>query len=263
MRLTNLRRTSQLLAWVAALLAIGGCGTYTPSHTRVGGSPSVHATGSATGASASPSPPPGSPSPLHTIPASAFVGQPPFSGPAVAKFGQHDLHAAYVELVNFAFATGWNSHLIVKDRTRLSLADLATVRANLTPACRRTFDATFAKVVLGDQVAVRKLEEAVLFGVTGPHGLRPPTTGTIVTARRFTPASVGLDRAQAGGRLTVAFAAKAKIRMVSPDGNTYSVPTSRVARYWLVRNDGPDRAQRPFLIDAWAINLTVKAPSAF
>ena len=120
---TKLRRPSQLLACVAALLAIGGCGTKTPSHTEVGGSPGVHTTSSASGAFASPSPPPGSPSPLHTIPASAFAGQPPFSGPAVAKFGQHDLHAAYVELVNFAFATGWNSHLIVKD-IGLSRADV-------------------------------------------------------------------------------------------------------------------------------------------
>jgi hypothetical protein len=194
------------------------------------------------------------------IPASAFTGQRPFTGPAAARYGQPALQAAYQEMVNFAFGAGWNPALITKNDAVLARADFGYVRAYLTPAFRAKVDATLAKVVLGDRSAIRELEQAVFFGVTGPGGLLPPVQGTIVTDRRFTPASVGVDGSGAAAALRMSFAAKATIQLRNRAGQSYDLPTGRTVSYRLVPNTGPASRTRPFLIDSWTVSMKVGRP---
>ena len=171
------------------------------------------------------------------IPDSAFAGHRPFTGPAVDRYGEPALLAAYKELVTFTFEAGWNPALIRQDDTQLSTSDFAGIRSYLTPARRKAFDTTFAGVVRSDRAAIRSLEDVAFFGITGTGGLTPLRSGTVVTGRRFTDASVtGTDRP------TIAFAAKATIQLQDDRGRHYALPTSRTVRYVVVRNTGATAA---------------------
>jgi hypothetical protein len=194
-----------------------------------------------------------------SIPASAFTGR-RFTGPAVSRYGQPTLQAAYQEMVNFAFRAGWNPALITRNDAALARVDFGYVRSYLTPAFRAKVDATLAKVVLGDRTAIRELEQVMFFGITAPGGLRPPVAGTIVTDRRFTPASVGVDGSGAGAALRMSFAAKATIQLRDRAGQPYALPTGRTVSYRMVRNTGPGSRTRPFLIDSWTVTMTAGRP---
>ncbi|MDQ1751217.1 MAG: hypothetical protein QOE71_2273 [Pseudonocardiales bacterium] len=241
---------------IALALALSGCDR--ASSVRPGGGPAASTTnGAATTA------PAGRSAAVSTkIPAAAFSKHRPFTGPAVAKYGQATLNAAYQELVNFAFESGWDSRLIVKNIARLSSSDFANIRTYLTPACRTAFNATFARAIQADRAAAQKLEEAVFFDVTAPTGLRPITAGKVVTDRRFTEASVGLTGTGKAQRLTMAFAVKANVHLRNAQGQGYVLPTSRVLRYTLVRNSAVQASKRPFLVDGWVIKMTVGRPVA-
>jgi len=193
------------------------------------------------------------------IPESAFAGHRPFSGPAVAEFGQPALLAAYEEMVGFAFQAGWDPALIRTAGPRLSTSDVAGIRTYLTPARRAAFDATVARVVRSDRAATRDLEDVAFFGITGAAGLVPARSGPVVTGRHFTEASVTPGRG--AGRLSISFAARAAIQLQAGSGRRYALPTSRTVRYELVRNTGPTRADRPFLVDSWTIEVTVSRPA--
>lgn len=238
------------VAAATSVLAIGLCACQSATSDRAASSAStaVSAGSTATG--------------HQSIPDSAFAFQKPFTGQAVEKYGQAALRAAFEEMVNFAFDTGWNPALFRKNYAHLARADLANARVYMTPACLKTFDATFAKVVQADKAAIQKLEEAMFFGVTGPNGMTPLQQGHVVTDRKFTEAAVGLDRTKGAERLSMAFAAKANIQLQDSAGKRYALPTSRVMRYLLVQNTGPDRQRRPFLVDSWAIKMTVSHTQA-
>jgi hypothetical protein len=193
------------------------------------------------------------------IPDSAFASHRPFTGPAVAVYGQAALLAAYKEMVTFAFEAGWDPVLIRKNDTQLSTSDFAVVRSYLTPARRRSFDATFAKVVQSDRTAIGTLEDVAFFGITGAGGLTPTRSGNTVTGRRFTDAAVATAPKD---RLTLSFAAKASIRLQDAAGHRFELPTGRTVRYVLVRNTGPTRTARPFLIDSWTVTVSVSRPKA-
>ncbi|MET3807925.1 hypothetical protein ABIB25_004952 [Nakamurella sp. UYEF19] len=197
----------------------------------------------------------------HGIPDSAFEHLKPFTGPAVAKYGQGSLQAAYKEMVNFAFASGWNSNLIAQNSAYLSRADAAFTLLYLTPAFKKEFLAQLGLAVQGDKSAGRRIEEAMFFGVTGSNGLKAVRSGKVVTNRRFSTGSIGLDTAH-GERLSVAFAARGDIQMVDSAGRHMMLRGSRVLRYFLVANTGADRSSRPFLIDSWTIKMTVPPPTA-
>ena len=187
-------------------------------------------------------------------PDSAFAGHRPFTGPAVAVYGQATLLAAYKEMVTFTFEAGWDPALIRKNDTQLSTSDFALVRSYLTPARRKSFDAVFAKVVQSDRTAIGTLEDVAFFGITGAGGLTPTRSGNTVTGRRFTDAAVATAPK---GRLSLSFAAKASIRLQDAAGHRYELPTGRTVRYVLVRKTGPTRTARPFLIDSWTVTVTV------
>ncbi len=197
----------------------------------------------------------------RNIPASAFANLKPFTGPAVAQYGQDTLGSAYRQMVNFAFTTGWDPALIAKNAAQLSRADLAPALAVMTPTCRKQFLDRFGKAVSGDKTAARGLEEAIFFGVTGPNGLKPVQRGTVVADRRFTEAAVAVDRSP-GKRLSMSFAARANILMRDNSGRHMMLRTSRVLHYLLVPNTATDHASRPFLIDSWSIKMTVNPPEA-
>jgi hypothetical protein len=212
----------------------------------------------ASSSSAGPAPAP------HGIPKSAFADLESFTGPAVTKYGLAPVQAAYEEMVNFIFETGWNATLIRKNSAVLSRADFAVARAYMTPAFRKAFDATFAKVVTADKAAIDKLEHAVLFGVKGTNGAKPTpdAKGHLVTDRKFSRATLAVDHSQGFDRLSVSFSAEANIQMRDAAGTRYALPSTRILRYWLVPNAGADAKLRPFLIDSWAIRLTVGKPPA-
>jgi hypothetical protein len=195
------------------------------------------------------------------MPASAFAKHKPFTGPAVAKFGQANVEAAFHDTVNFAYEMGWNPVLLRRDHTRLTIADLASVRSVMTPSCRAAFDATIAKVIVGDKAAIAKLEQTMSFGVSATGGLKPVTSGKAVTNRRFSDAKIAIDRKLGHDRLAMAFTADANIEMQNAAGAHYTLPTSRKAQFWLVPNAGADRAAHPLLIDGWAVKLAVRKPT--
>jgi hypothetical protein len=242
-------RAGTALTGLALLVSVSACQTA----PRPAAAPP--ASGSSASASISAAPASGH----REIPAAAFAKFPPFTGTAVQKYGQSTLRTAFREIVNYTFLAGWDPALITKGATHLSGADLAYVRSYLTPKCRAAFDAVFARVITADKQAIRKLEQAVFFGVAMPGGLKPIKSGHVVTDRRFTKASVSIDHTKGQTRLVMAFAAKANIQMQDPSGARHVLPTGRVLRYWLVPNVGADRSQRPFLIDTWAINMSVKS----
>jgi hypothetical protein len=254
-RMSPIGRGKLIPLAIALALALSGCDRGSGVQ-QVGGPAGSTANGAATTA------PAGHSAASSKIPGAAFAKHRPFTGPAVAKYGQATLNAAYQEMVNFAFESGWDSRLIVKNVARLSSSDFANIRTYLTPACRTAFNATFAKAIQADRAAAQKLEEAVFFDVTAPTGLRPITAGKVVTDRRFTEASVGLTGAGKAQRLTMAFAVKANVHLHNAQGQGYVLPTSRVLRYTLVRNSGVQASKRPFLVDGWVIKMTVGRPVA-
>jgi len=196
----------------------------------------------------------------HGIPKSAFANLESFTGPAVTKYGLARVQAGYEEMVNFIFETGWNSALIAKSSALLSRADFTVAHSYMTPAFRKAFDATFAKVVQGDKVAIRKLEHAMFFGVTGPNGAKPVTNGHVVTDRRFSRATPAVDTSRGFDRLQLTFDARANIQLQDTAGKHYTLPATRVLRYWLVPNPSTVVLNRPFLIDSWEIRLKTGKP---
>jgi hypothetical protein len=191
------------------------------------------------------------------IPKSAFAGLETFTGPAVTKYGLDNVRAAYEEMVNFVFATGWNPSVIRKNSELLSRADFANAHSYMTPAFQKAFDATLAKVIRSDKAATEKLEHAVFFGVGGPDRALPIAGTRVVTDRSFSKASIAVDKSQGKSRLSMTFHARATIQMLDASGKRYGVPANRTVQYWLVRNVGANAAVRPFLIDSWAIRLAV------
>lgn len=234
-----------------------------PGQSGPRSSPSRSVAASASASAPAPASPPlgaaGRTAVPHGLPDSVFAHLKPFTGPAVAKYGQATLQAAYQEMVDFAFASGWNSNLIARPSAYLSRADAAFTLSYLTPAFGKEFLVQLGQAVQGDKAAGRKLEEAMFFGVTAPNGLKSVQSGKVVTNRKFTPGSVGLDTAH-GQRLSVAFAASGDIQMSDSTGRHMVLPSSRVLKYFLVANPGTDRITRPFLIDSWSIRMTVKPP---
>ena len=180
---------------------------------------------------------------------------------AVVKYGQAALQSTYKEMVNFAFATGWNSALIARNSAYLSRADLAVAASYMTDAARKDMLTILAKVTQGDNAATSKLEESIFFGLTSPDGLKPLQTGKVVTNRKFTQGSAALDTSH-GTRLAMSFAARGDIQMVDASGKHHMLRTSQVLRYLLVPNSGVDREVRPFLIDSWSSKMTMNNPVA-
>ena len=211
-----------------------------------------------TGTTPSAAPAPSNP---LAIPASAFAGHKPFTGPVVAKFGQASLEAAYREAVNFAFETGWNPTLMRKNHSHLAMADFANARTFMTPACVKSFNATLTKVFTGDKTAIAKLEQAMSFGVAAPGGLTLVPSGKIIADRRFSAPTATVDHTGGHDRVSMSFALKATLQLQNAAGARYNLLTTREARYWMVPNKGADHAQRPFLIDAWAIRVTPGRPT--
>jgi hypothetical protein len=198
----------------------------------------------------------------HGIPKSAFTNLESFTGPAVSKYGLPTVQAAYEEMVNFIFETGWNSTLIRTSSAQLSATNFANAHSYMTPKFRKSFDATFASVVQADKASVKKLEHAMFFGVGGPNGAQPVKSGSLVTDRGFSRATLALDHAQGYERLSLTFSAKASIQVQDAAGKRYALPSIRLVRYWLVKNTGSSAQLRPWLIDAWEIRLTESAAKA-
>ena len=195
----------------------------------------------------------------HGVPDSAFATSRPFTGPAVGKYGQAALQSAYKEMVNFAFAAGWNSVLIARNSAYLSRADLAVAASYMTAAARKDILTTLAKVTQGDKAATNKLEESIFFGLTGPGGLKSVQSGKVVTNRKFTQGSATIDTSH-GTRLVMSFAARGDIQMVDAGGVHQMLRTARVLQFLLVPNSGADRQARPFLIDSWSSKMTMNNP---
>src|ERR1700712_1027519 len=197
----------------------------------------------------------------HGVPDTAFAQSRPFTGPAVVKYGQAALQSTYKEMVNFAFATGWNSALIARNSAYLSRADLAVAASYMTAAAQKDMLATLAKVTQGDKAATGKLQESIFFGLAGPDGLRSVQSGKVVTNRKFTQGSAAVDTSH-GTRLAMSFAARGDIQMLNAAGGHQMLRTSRVLRYLLVPNSGAGGQVRPFLIDSWSSKMTMNNPVA-
>jgi len=228
-----LRALKVCLIWGLLVAGVAGCGS---GSDRPGAAASGTPTGST---SAVPSPAPSQ-----------------LTGPAVAKFGQEKVQAAYREMVKFSFEAGWNPALIAKHVDQITRADFAGVLSYMTPACASTFDAAFVKVAQHDKKAIRTLEGAIFFGVRGPNGLAPTGSGRLVTDRKYSQVAVGLDTSHGVQRLSVAFTATANIQLRDAAGKAWLLPTSRKVRYLLVPNTGADIATKPFLIAGWLNKMT-------
>jgi hypothetical protein len=168
--------------------------------------------------------------------------------------------AAYKELVNFTFDTGWNTDLIGKPASRLSRADFADTRSYMTAACAKAFDAMFAKVVQADQAAIKQMQGATFFGIVGKGGSTPLPDGQAVTERSFNQGSVSVGKSGGMSGLTVTFTAKANLQLQDAAGKRIIIATSRIVQYWLVENKGADAKTRPFLIDAWKNRVSTSVP---
>jgi hypothetical protein len=200
--------------------------------------------------------------PRH-VPESAFAAQPPFKGAAVKQFGQAALQAAYRQVVNFAFDTGWDPVLIAQRRSALTRADFDRPRSSLTVPCAKTYDALVKKALSGDRAAIRDLEGAALFSVAGTNSeVRALTGEAAVSDRRFSRATMTLDRSSGKARLAVTFTATALVHLRDAAGKKFVMQTARELNYRLVRNAAADVKGRAFLIDAWSNHLQTKAPRA-
>jgi hypothetical protein len=101
----------------------------------------------------------------------------------------------------------------------------------------------------------------MLFGITARNGGKPITGTHVVTDRKFSKASIAVDKSQHSARLSMTFSAEAHVQMVDKQDQRYGLPTRRTVQYWLVPNTGADKAARPFLIDSWAIRLATGSPT--
>jgi hypothetical protein len=191
-----------------------------------------------------------------TTPGSASAAAAPLTGPAVDKYGQAKVQAAYKQMIKFSFDTSWNPALITKHVDLVTRADFASVLTLMTPECAKTFDAVFAKVVTHDKAAIHTLEGAIFLGVEGPNGTRPVQSGKIVTERKYSQLAVGLDTSLGVERLSISFTAQANIQMIDAAGKHYLLPTSRKVRYLLIPNTDSTAANMPFLIAAWQNKMT-------
>jgi hypothetical protein len=192
----------------------------------------------------------------HPAAAPSTPAAAPLSGPAVAKYGQAAVQKAYKSMLAFTFDNGWNPKLILRHVDSVTRADFAQVLAAMTPQCAATFTAKFAKVAQHDKAAIRSLEGAIFFGITGPKGIRPSRASGLVTDRTYSQVALGIDTFHGVDRLTLAFTAKANVHLTDAAGKGYVLPTARAVHYLLVPNRGRDSASKPFLIGAWDNTLT-------
>ncbi len=195
----------------------------------------------------------------YHVPESAFASQPPFTGPAVTKYGQPALQKAYRQLVDFAFDTGWNATLMAKRRSALTSGDFAAVRLWLTPTCAKTFNANITKALANDKAAIRLLEGSMFFAVVGVDAKGAADRTPIISNRAFTRAKFTMDTSH-GQRVSMSFTAKATVHTQDAAGKRYTVQTGRALHFLLVPNTGADANTRPFLIDAWASRMQSKKP---
>ena len=179
------------------------------------------------------------------------------TGPAVAEYGQDRVQAIYQAVLAYTFANGWNPTLIRTHVDSVRRSDFDAVLAPMTPQCAATFTAAFTKVEKHDKAAIRTLQGAIFFGVTGPKGIAPVPSGTLVSNRTYGRVTLGLDRAAGVDRLTLSFTAKADIAMQDATGGRYILPTSRLVHFLLVPNHGKNAVAWPFLIGSWKSSMTV------
>jgi hypothetical protein len=191
---------------------------------------------------------------------SVFANLKPFTGPAVAKYGQAKVLAGYKEMVAFTFDIGWNTDLISRPASSLAKGDFSEARSYMTPACAKAFDATFAKVVQADKAAIKQMQGATFFGIAGKNGSTPLPGNQAVTDRAFNQGQVTLNKSGARDGLSIKFTAKANLQMQDSAGKRITVATSRIVQYGLVENTGADAATRPFLIDVWRNKVSTSAP---
>jgi len=197
---------------------------------------------------------PGAPS--SSRPAPSGPAATALNGPAVAEYGQAAVQRVYRAMLAFTFDNGWNPNLILKHVDAVTRADFTNVLAAMTPQCAATFKAAFARVEKHDKAATRTLEGAIFFGIRGPNGITPTQASGLVTNRRYTQVTLGIDKSHGVDRLTLAFTAKADIHMQDAAGQHYVLPTSRVVHFLLVPNRGSGAAGKPFLIGSWKNTMT-------
>jgi hypothetical protein len=180
----------------------------------------------------------------------------PLSGAAVTEYGQAAMQLVYKQMLAFTFDNGWNSSLMRTHADSVKAADFSAMLDAMTTQCAATFSAAFAKIEKHDKVAIRTMEGAVFFGIQGPHGIRPTQTTGLVTNRKYSQVTLGIDRLRGVDLVSLGFTAKADIHMQDAAGKPYTLPTTRVVRYLLAPNSGKDKVARPFLISAWKNTMT-------
>lgn len=196
------------------------------------------------------------------VPESAFASQPPFTGSAVAAFGQGALQAAYRQVVNFAFDTGWNTALIPKRKSALTAGDFTGPQDSLTPSAAKSYLALVGKALGNSKTAIRDLEGATLFSVGAVGGARAISGPAAVTNRRFSRPAVAVNTFHGRHRLSFTFIVRAVVHLRDASGKKFTMATARKVRYLLVPNPATNVKGRPFLIDEWSNRLQAGNPQA-
>lgn len=172
---------------------------------------------------------------------------------AVAVFGQAGVRAAVKEALAFTFGAGWSPHLIATHVDALTVNSFAPIMPYLTPSAGQAFSTVVTGVVRHDKTAIRRLEGAVFFGIKGVNGSRPVDLNHLVTDRKYSRMSIGVDTTTGQRRMSITFRATATIHLRDAAGHSYALPTSRRIHLLLVPATASSGAARrhPFLIAGW------------
>ena len=167
-----------------------------------------------------------------------------FAGPAVSKYGQSQVQAAYQDIAQFSAAETLNPARIGKAVDQVTEADLASPAAYMTAGAAKSWEVDVAG--RGDLAseASGNLYGIAYYGLNNvQYKLRTDVSQPGVTV---TNSEVSLD--SDGVRLKMALDVNGSIRYVSRDGQYAQMKVDKTVTYWLVKGSGKDK---PWLIDGW------------
>lgn len=248
------RKVAAVVLAGAAALTIGACGAAPAHQLPASQAPSVSISQVAT-------PPPTSanttPATSSGIPDSAFANVKPFTGPAVDKWGQANVQAAYKEMVNFTFATGWDPDTI--SNNKVAPSDFTDATSHMTPSMAKSFNQAVAKALHGDSDAAKTVQLLQFVNMHNASDGGTPVSGPGQTTNRtFSASNVDVSRIDGKDYLAMTIRAKAEVHTQTATGETGVLHTSRKITYYLAPNPDASQGSAPWLINGFSASSLIK-----
>lgn len=152
-----------------------------------------------------------------------------FTGPAVAKYGQDNVQAAYRTAADVAGEDSFNSSVVRPGQYQVSDFDFA--KGNMTVSQQAEWDKTVKSALAGDVTAQQNVNAYAYYNVKG-DGFTFRTDGAPVTNR-----SVSAPRTSvaANGSLVMTVTSKGDFRMVQ-EGKNVLLTQTKEATYFMVKD---------------------------